>query len=318
MPEDTNLDRAIYDALMNLFPGIQLGIPVGVGNVFWVDSVAGDNGNVGTRPDQAFATIIYALTQCTNNNNDYIMVIRSAEEAATITVGVSRVHIIGLGNFFRPNSNHPYVELSAGGDWAIFTLTDDSDNCEIAGFSLGGGATAAGIQNLAGTPEGIHIHDCVFGHAFIADTPQDGIFIDLNATNIRIEHCTFLGIPGGKGTITRDGIRWDSGANPLNGAIENNQLKGLPGIAINFVALLNDTGGITIKDNLIVMEDGYAVGDAINLAATVRGFMVVGNKAMYGQATAAMVNNPYLDSCIAAPFNSWGQNSKGNVLVDPA
>ncbi len=318
MPPDTNVDRAILDLLTNLFPGLQIGIPVGIGNVFWVDSVAGDNGNVGTRPDQAFATIIYALTQCVDNNNDYIMVIRSAEEAATITVGVVRVHIIGLGNFFRPNSSHPYVELSAGGDWAIFTLTTASANCEIAGFSLGGGATAAGIQNLDGTPEGVHIHDCLFGHAFITDTPQDGIFIDLNAINIRIERCTFLGTPGGKGTITRDGIRWDSGADPLCGVIENNQFKGLPGVAMNFVAVVDDTGGITIKDNTILCKESYAVGDAINLATTCRGFMVVGNKAMYGSVTAAMGNNPYLDSSIAAPFNSWAHNYKGNALVDPA
>ena len=317
MPEDTNLDRAIYDVLMNLFPGLQLGVPIGAGNVFWVDATNGDDGNVGTRPDQAFATIIFALTQCVDDNNDYIMVMENAAEAATITVGVSRVHIIGLGNFFRPNSNHPYIELSAGGDWAIFTLTTASANCEIAGFSLGGGATAAGIQNLAGTPEGVHIHDCVFGHAFIADTPQDGIFIDLNATNIRIENCIFLGIPGGKGTITRDGIRWDSAADPLCGVIENNEFNGIPGIAINFVALLDATGGIGIKDNVIVCG-ADTQGDAITLAATTRGFRVAGNKALFGKVTAGMVNNPYVDATIVSPFNTWIANHKGNVLVDPA
>ena len=317
MPADTNVDRAIYDLLAAQCPAMWLGWPIGTGNVFWVDSVAGDDGNVGTRPDQAFATITFALTQCVDDNNDYIMVMENSEEAATVTLTVSRVHIIGLGNFFRPNSNHPYVELSAGGDWAIFTLTAASANCEIAGFSLGGGATAAGIQNLAGTPEGVHIHDCVFGHAFIADTPRDGIFIDLNATNIRIERCTFLGIPGGKGTLTRDGIRWDSAADPLCGVIDNNEFNGLPGIAINFVAVLDATGGIGIKDNVIVCG-ADTQGDGITLAATTRGFRVVGNKALYGKVTAGMINNPYLDLTIVAPFNSWIGNIKGNVLVDPA
>lgn len=315
------VEGAIWQLLRSQCPAMWLGLPIGAGNVFWVNTVAngGDNGNLGTRPDQPFATITYALTQCVADHNDYIMVIDGWQEPATVDINISRVHIIGLANYFRPNTNNPIVALnSVTNDFPIFTVGSAGAYVEIAGFMLGGGAGHGGIENTAGTPSSLHIHDCVFGHSFSSNTPRDGILIDINATNIRIENCVFLGTPGGKGLITRDGIHWATGGNPLNGDIENNQFKGLPGVAMNFVSVANDTGGITLKNNVILCKEGYAVGDAITLGATVRGFMVEGNKAMYGQATAAMVNNPYLDNAIAAPFNSWAYNYKGNALIDPA
>ena len=316
MPADTNLDRAIYDLLSHQCPAMWLGFPIGTGNVFWVHGFTGSDLNVGTRPDLPFATITHALTQCVADNNDYIIVLDAWQEPAAVDINITRVHIIGLGNYLRPNSNHPFVALNALADHAIFTVSALSNNCEIAGFSLGGGATHAGIENPNGTPMGLHIHNCVFGHSFAGGTPQDGIRIEINATNIRIEHCVFLGTPGGKGLLTRDGIRFQGGGDPLNGDIENNQFKGLPGIAMNFVSVADATGGITIKDNVIVCKEGAVQGDAITLEATTRGFLVVGNKAGYGGA--AMGVNPYLDNSILAPFNTWIENYTGNALIYPA
>jgi hypothetical protein len=224
-----------------------------------------------------------------------------------------------LGNFLmRPNQTHAPISLIAGGATAVIRVSSTSNYSEIAGFRIGGAAGFAGIENVAGTPAGLHIHDCVFGHFFSGGAPQDGIFIDVNATNIRIENCIFLGAPGGKGLITRDGIHWDGGGDPLNGNIENCQFKGLPGVGINFVQVAAATGGITIKDNVFSCKENPVGGDAITLTATTRGFLVVGNKALYGKVTAGMVVNPYLDTTVAAPFNSWMANYKGNALVDPA
>lgn len=318
MPSDTNLDRAIYDLLSKQCPAMWLGIPIGAGNVFWVNTAAkgGSDLNVGTRPDQPFEHIQHALdNHCVDEHNDYIMVIDDYQEEATITVNKTCVHIIGLANYFRPNTNNPLVCLNASDDWPVFTVSALSNNCEIAGFMIGGGDNHAGIENPGGTPMGLHIHDCVFGHFFSHNDPQDGILIDLNATNIRIEHCVFLG-PGGKGFLTRDGIRWSSGGDPLNGDIENNQFKGLPGVAIDFVSVAAATGGITIKDNVISCKEGAGIGNAITLEATCRGFLVVGNKAGYGGA--AMGVNPYLDNSTVAPFNTWIENYTGNALIYPA
>jgi hypothetical protein len=314
MGSPTHVDNAIYDYLttMGFSP---LGFPIGAGRIFWVDGINGLDTNPGTTPALPFLTITHALTQCVNDRNDYIIVLDHWQEV--VDINVTRVHIIGLSNYLRPNSNHSFVQMNAAADTAIFLISALSNNCEIAGFSFGGGATHAGIENAGGTPMGVHIHDCVFGHSFAGGTPQDGIRVDINATNIRIEHCVFLGAPGGKGLITRDGIHWSCGGNPLNGYIGENEFKALPGIGINFNQVADATGGITIKDNVFSCESDKQ-GAAIRLAATTRGFIVSGNKALYGPTTAAMANNPYLDLTTVAPFNAWMANYKGNVLIDPA
>lgn len=300
--------------LLNAWPA-WLGFPVGNGRTFFVDGINGNNANVGTRPDQPWLTITYALTQCVAERNDYIFVLDHWQEV--VDINITRVHIIGLSNYLRPNSNNALVQMNAAADTAIFTVTALSNNCEIAGFSFGGGANHAGIENAGGTPMGLHIHDCQFGHSFAGGTPQDGIRIELNATNIRIEDCVFLGTPGGKGTLTRDGIRFQGGGDPLNGYIGESEFKALPGVGINFVSVGPATGGITIKDNIFSCESDKQ-GAAITLAASTRGFIVSGNKALYGHTTAAMAANPYLDQTTVAPFNAWMANYKGNALVDPA
>lgn len=319
MGSDTNLDRAIYDLLAKQCPAMWLGIPIGIGDVYWVDSVNGNDANPGTTPALAFATITHALVHCTNDHNDYIMVIAAAAEAVIIDINKRRVHLIGVGDFLtRPNQTNPPVTLTAPAALGVLQVSTASNYCEIAGFMIGGAANHAGIENNAGTPIGLHIHDCVFGHTISGGVPRDGILIALNAVNIRIENCIFLGTPGGKGLLTRDGIRWDSAADPLNGNIENSQFKGLPFVGINFVAVANATGGITIKDNIFSCGDDTVNGRAITLAATTRGFLVAGNKALYGKATAGMAFNPYLDLTVVAPFNAWMENYKGNALIDPA
>jgi len=293
-----------------------LGWPIGTGNVFWVDSIRGDDGNVGTRPDLAFATIIFALTQCADDNNDYIMVIEDWSEGATILVTSSRVHIIGLGNSQRPNSGQPFVALTASADFPIFTINEPAGHVEISGFACGGGATSAGIESVASGVQGPHIHDCAFGHFFSGGTPRDGIFMGVGATNMRVENCYFYGTPTGKGLLTRDGFRYTSAPNPYNGVLINNKFLGLPGVGINITAAGGD-GGFTIQDNTFECG-GDVQGSAITLGVTVFGCLVVGNKAIYGNGAVAMVQNPYLDNTVAAPYNAWAANYKGNALINPA
>lgn len=309
MATPNTLEKAIWLKLLGL--GV---LPWAVlGNVYYVDGLNGNNLNDGRSSDTPWRTILFALTNCVNDHDDYIIVMDHWQEAWPVAINKTRVHIIGVGT----SPNHPFVAMNTPDDTHVFTVSALSNNCEIAGLSLSGGATSAGIANIAGTPMGLYIHHCVFGHSFAGGAPQDGIRIGLNATNIRIERCIFLGTPGGKGLITRDGIRWLSGGDPLNGNIEENQFKGLPGVAINFLQVADATGGITIKDNVIVCE-GDTLGSAISLQATTRGFLVAGNKALYGPSTPGMANNPYLDATIVAPFNTWMANYKGNALVDPA
>ena len=68
------------------------------GNVFWVDSNGGSNGNKGTF-DRPFATIDYSIGRCTASNGDIVMVKPGHAEtlAANITMDVIGVWVYGLG-----------------------------------------------------------------------------------------------------------------------------------------------------------------------------------------------------------------------------
>jgi len=79
-------------------------IPPTTGNVFFVDSganLASDDANQGTSPDLPFATIDYAIGQCTASNGDIILVMPGHSESLTgatdIALDVAGVSIIGLG-----------------------------------------------------------------------------------------------------------------------------------------------------------------------------------------------------------------------------
>lgn len=308
-----------------LGPGAHLAAPGGIigafntmGDVYFVDIFNGNNAWDGTLPERdgatlhgPFQTIAYALTQCVNDHDDYIIVVDAWNEATPIDIDVSRVHIIGLAS----SPSRLYPTQMATGNTAIFTISGNCYYAEIAGFELGGGAAHAAIENVVGTAMGVYIHDCIFGSAHCGgNTPLDGILIQVNSTGMRIENCRFLGTGGNTpGTITRDGIRFIAAASPLGGDIVGNILQGCPGVAIN---MLNHGDGVVIERNRIAC-DADTQGAAITLAATIAGCFCVDNKAMYGDVAGGMIQNPFLDGA-AAGNNHWAANMKGAAFTDPA
>lgn len=280
--------------------------PPAIGRVFYVHNWTGLDTNNGIDPGTPFKTIAHALTQCDDDRNDYIIVLQHYQED-NIAIDIVRVHIIGV----TADPAFPFVALqSDGNDLPIFILSSDSNHVEIAGFLFGGGAGHAAIENVAGTVQQLNIHNCVFGHSFSGNTPQDGILIAQGATCPRIENCTFIGTGyDAGGLITRDGIRF-AGAQPtmLNGIIRNNIFLGCPGVGINIDTPFN--GGI-IKDNVFAVPD-TAIGQAIDIAAGAgAGTLVDGNHAMSG-GDAVMTNAPFQDlSSGIGVGNHWGQNFRG-------
>ncbi len=295
-----SVEQAIYQMLL----GKVFGLPfLNVGNVFFVEGNTGNNALSGRTPAEAWRTILYALTQCVNNNDDVIVVLDHWQEAWPVTINKTRVHILGVSR----NPTHPYVTLnSAGNNTAIFIVSSVSNNCEIAGFDFGGGVAHAGIENIAGTPMGLYVHHNRFGHPFAQNTPQDGIMIGINATSLDISDNFFCGVAAGKGTITRDGIRINNGAVSMLGVIERNTFIVIPAVGIH---LLNLARGTKIKDNVFTVPDG-ANGEAITLEANTIGCLVDGNHAMSG-GDAAMATIPFRDLSTGPPVgsgNDWGQN----------
>lgn len=128
-------------------PVIGGGLPVTLGNVYFVHSGTGSNGNVGNHPDYPLATINAAVDKCTADQGDVIVVLPGHAEtisaATSLVVDVDGIAIIGLGR----GRNRPVLTFSAtasripvsGTDVLIENLVFLSDIADIvSGVTVSG------------------------------------------------------------------------------------------------------------------------------------------------------------------------------------
>lgn len=156
------------------------GTPLAVthpGNVFWVDSGAGSNGNKGTF-DRPFATIDYAVGACTASNGDIIFVkpghVETVIAAAGLALDVAGVAVVGLGSgSLRPTVN-------------VTTAVSASAVVSAANVSLVNMLFTGGIDALTG-PLSITGADCTLVNVETRDvTGQATDFIVTAATADRL------------------------------------------------------------------------------------------------------------------------------------
>jgi hypothetical protein len=153
--------------------------------VFFVDSTTGSDGNNGLSPDEAFATLDYAIGQCTADKNDVIYVMPNHSETITgaggITFDVDDVTVIGLGRYdARPTF------LMDAATTVTFLVTAANVSMENLIFKAGH-ADIAVCATITGV--GCRIKSCSFVentagenwvdiiHAGTADNDYDGLEI---------------------------------------------------------------------------------------------------------------------------------------------
>lgn len=151
------------------------------GNVFWVDSGAGSNGNKGTF-DRPFSTIDYAVGRCTASNGDIIMVKPGHTETVTAAAGlaldVAGIAVIGLG----AGANRPTVNFTTA-----TTADMDVDAANITVYNL---LFTGGIGALAG-PIDVNAADFSLVNCEYRDVTgqaTDVIIADANADRLLIEN----------------------------------------------------------------------------------------------------------------------------------
>jgi len=289
----------------------------GAGNAYYVnggsDGPVVDTGS-GLTPDDPKQLIQSAIDLCTNNNNDYVIILNygangRAVETWPVVVDKTLVHIIGVGTVgqkwpvVRPND-------PAGADTASPAFSVTADRVEIAGLEIGGGDTAGGIHPVdAGGVWGLEVHDCFFG--VTGDSAgQDGIRVPAASA---APYLTVYANRFGH-YLTRDGVRFDANATRCMIGVPgqpSNYFHHIPGIAINVVAGVTEPG---IHNNVIAVPANTA-GGAITLGAGVVDGWIFGNVANFGDTD--MGNNPFADGA-AGGANDWGNNLQGITLVQPA
>lgn len=202
------------------------GVPVTVtnpGNVFWVDSGAGSNGNKGTF-DRPFATIDYAIGRCTASNGDIIFVrpghTETVSAAGGIAADVAGVAIIGLGKgSLRP------------------TITLDT-------------ATAATVTISAAN---VTMHNL----KFVAGFADIVAMITVTATDAHIDMCEF--VESGANLNWVDVIDCSGADNTADGlTVTNCRVMGVDAGCDSLIEITGDIDRLTVEGNFVNIDTATA------------------------------------------------------------
>jgi len=251
----------------NLFPnGVTIdNVPIlntYSGNVWWVDSGTGSDGNQGTF-DRSWATIDYAIGRCTANNGDVILVKAGHAEnlalADAIDADVAGVHIMGLGS----GDDRPTLTYTA----TAGELVIGAANVTVSNFRF-----VAGISNVA---MGISVETAGDGFSLInCEVPEPG-----TAT---YEFADIIDLATGADDVTIDGVlvrQLGVTAGDLDHFLEagngvNNRLRVLNSVIEGefFVsAIWSDTADTEVLIDNCIITNATNGEHAIEFTSTARG-----------------------------------------------
>ena len=163
---------------------------VTTGRVFWVDSnnaSATDGAGYGWNPGAPFATLDYAVGQCTDNDHDIIYVMPEHAEtitgAAGIVFDVPDVKIIGLGE----GTNRPHITFDGGGVDTAVDIDFDANNVILENFRF------TNTEDGALAPLDINAAYCQVNRCYFVDDGTDNtidwIILDANADYFECHDC---------------------------------------------------------------------------------------------------------------------------------
>lgn len=267
------------------------GVPLALthpGKVFWVyngsallpNQKAGSDGNKGTF-DAPFATVDYAISQCTANRGDVVFVKPGHAETLSAADGfdldIAGVAVIGLGS---------------GSLTPTFTLSATTSDVNISAANC----TLMNVRFSASTSDVVRAIQVTAANATIKDV----VVPDTGATN---EILTVI-----KATSTTD--------NNADGLwVEGCRAYGTSAAILEFLEFNANINGLVFKDNIIINE-GTAAGVAIagatgkNLLNAYIGYNKTSNKATSG--------NLFIDSDSTASTGIAEYNMIGHADVTGA
>jgi len=257
------------------------GVPVDgaftTGNVFFVSSVTGSDGNTGKKPSQPFATLDKATNACTANNNDIVYIMPNHAEtiagATTWAPDVAGVQYIGIGL----GADAPELTFSATGSKIL--ASGGNQLFQNIRFKAGIASVAVGVQVGA---DHVTFDRCVWDYS----TTLYNFTVALNIDGYdycKVENCHFIGENGvATWTSGPDGaIRVDDAHNTV---IRNNLIVGDYSKAAILTASTDAVSKqIMVLDNQIYNSDtGSTWGGGIGFEAANTGVI---SKNMVGWLT---------------------------------
>ena len=253
------------------------------------------NDNDGLSPERAVLTVAQAITNCTANVGDVILLLTGAHSvSSTITInkaGITITGVPGSRHISRPRANAGGMRnrttitstksVTSTTDGAIFQVA--ALDVEIAFLHLtppAAGGVGIDISPTVDTANRLYVHDCTFALTNTASTTTYGLSIvaGLSASkvaDITVSHCYF-----------QSGVSAASGAN---------------GAAINVLAT---THGMTIENSTFELKGTAAWAKAINMtadAAAVLGVVVRDCDFVNPTTTTTVITTAILSATVTNP-----------------
>lgn len=167
----------------------QAGNDIFTGNVFFVGSAASNDSDNAQPPGNLsypFSTINYAISQCTANNGDLIIVLPSHVETltatATIAANKAGVQIVGVGCC----TNRPQINFTATS--SIVTVSAANVTFRNINFTCGVDSVVTGISVQAA---GFRLIDCDFTSPTSTNDMLIWVLTTTAGTDMTIQGCNF-------------------------------------------------------------------------------------------------------------------------------
>lgn len=245
------------------------------GNVFYVSSVSGNNGNIGNDPAFPKATLAGAQSACTASNGDIVVVMPGHAEtvvgAAGIPLSKAGITYIGLGT----GTKRPTITFTTAVA-ASFDITAANVSLRNFIFTCGIDAQTA-MVNV--TSADVSFIGCEFNTNSGTVGAVLGILTAATATRLLIDQCRFLGPATNSGTTTTAQVQHEVG---VDYSITNCYFTGKMTQAItNATTILRGL----IHNNVFVVATGTK---AINMAAASTP-MITNNRINVPSGTAPIV-----------------------------
>lgn len=262
------------------------------GKVFWVSNSTalqtgqrgGSNGNKGTF-DSPFATLDYAIGQCTANRGDVIFVKPGHAETITgaggITADVAGVSIIGLGS----GSARPRF-LMDGGTAVTFVISAADVHVENMIFAGGhnGIVTCFSVGAINATLKNIEFEDNTTDEHFLSPITAPGA--DASANGLSVIGCKWVTVDAG---------------------------------ATDFVGTTGSIAKLTMKDNLFIADAATGAGMLIMATGKVAtGLEFVGNTMICGNTAGdLLIDNDAATNTGYAAWNFVGHHDvAAQIAID--
>lgn len=266
------------------------GVPVHgeftTGNVFFVSSVTGSDGNTGKKPTQAFATLDKATNACTANKNDIVYIMPNHAETISGSTSwvpdVAGVRYIGIGL----GADAPELTFSATGS----TIDVTGGNSEFRNIRFVAGISAVVLGVDVGADH-VTFDGCVWD---FSTTAFDFItMLDVTAVDYcTIKNCRFIAENVTAGSNV--GIQFEDSHHLL---IQNNIFTGDFAVAAISSTDADVSNGVMILENSIYNDDTASTNGGIRMVAACTGMI---SKNMIGWLCKAAESEKAIDpgSCL--------------------